>query len=171
MKTLLLLRHAKSSRKSAHPIDFDRPLAPRGITAVPRMGREITRRGWLPDLALVSAARRTMQSWELISAALPRQPKVKYSETLYEAPVEALLAELRQIPDDVESVLLLGHNPGLQELAIGIAGPGSDQHSLSMMKEKLPTAALARFAFEGSWSELQQQSARLTEFVRPRDLD
>ncbi|MBS3647431.1 histidine phosphatase family protein [Pseudaminobacter sp. 19-2017] len=171
MKTLLLLRHAKSSRNDPSLGDFDRPLAPRGVRAASRMGREIARLAWIPDLALVSPARRTAQTWELLTLAVPRQSKVESPRALYEAPAESLLAELRQIPDEVESVLLLGHNPGLQDAALRLAGPQSTQSLVSRMKEKFPTAALARFALEGPWSGLQPESARLTDFIRPRDLD
>jgi phosphohistidine phosphatase len=171
MKTLLLLRHAKSRRDAPSLGDFDRPLAPRGVTAAPRMGREIARLAWIPELALVSPARRTAQTWELLTLALPRQPKVLSPRTLYEAPAESLFAELRQIADEVDCVLLLGHNPGLQDAALRLAGPESSQAPLSRMKNKFPTAALARFALEGPWRGLQPESARLTDFIRPRDLD
>ena len=171
MKTLLLLRHAKSSRDDPSLADFDRPLAPRGIRAASRMGREIAKHAWLPGLALVSPARRAAQTWELVSAGLRRQPDVELATALYEASAETLLAELRKIPDDVDSVLLLGHNPGLQDAAILLAGPQSGQAPLSKMKSKFPTGALAHFAVDGPWRGLQPQSARLTDFIRPRDLD
>ena len=94
MKTLLLLRHGKSRWDDPRLSDFDRPLAPRGVKAVPRMGREIAKREWTPDLALVSPARRTVQTWELLTVALPGQPTTKSPRALYEAPADALLAEL-----------------------------------------------------------------------------
>jgi len=171
MKTLLLLRHAKSSWDDPSLADFDRPLAPRGQNAARRVGRELTTRGWLPDRALVSPAVRTRQTWELVSAALPTKPPADFREALYDAPAEKILAEIRRAPRAANTILVLGHNPGLEDLARQIAGEESDADILERLRKKFPTAALTRFALDGGWQELKAVSARLTHFVTPKELD
>jgi phosphohistidine phosphatase len=170
MKTLILLRHAKSSWDDTALADFDRPLAPRGLKAARLVGEELARRGWRPDRALVSPAARTRQSWELVSAQLPGRPEADFPEALYDASAEEILAEIRRAPEAVGGLLVLGHNPGLEDLARGLAGDASEAGALARLREKFPTAALARFLFDGRWAELDPGGARLTHFVRPKDL-
>lgn len=171
MKTLLLLRHAKSSWGDSSLADFDRPLAPRGVKAATRMGRELARRGWLPTLALVSPAARTEQTWALASAELPLELAAKFPEALYEASAGRILAVIGKASETANTLLVLGHNPGLGDIASGLAGAGSDTGSLTRLREKFPTAALARFDFDGAWCDLHPNSAILTHFLRPRELD
>jgi phosphohistidine phosphatase len=170
MKRLLLMRHAKSSWDDASLADFDRPLAPRGREAAPRMGREMARRGWLPELALVSPAARTRQTWDLVAAELAAPPPAHFPDTLYDASTESILAEVQQTPETVKTLLVLGHNPGLEELAAELAGDHSDAGGLARLGEKFPTAALARFRFDGGWAKLGAGVARLSHFMRPKDL-
>ncbi|WP_378943393.1 SixA phosphatase family protein [Mesorhizobium sp. ANAO-SY3R2] len=170
-RQLLLLRHAKSSWDDGSLSDFDRPLAPRGEKAAPRIGAEMARRNWLPDLALVSPAARTRETWRLVSADWPEPaPPVLFHEDLYEASADELLAESRLAPDRVATLLIVGHNPGLEEFARRLAGPGSDAKASALLGEKLPTGAFARFAVEGRWDKLQFGVARLTHCLRPKDL-
>lgn len=171
MKTLLLLRHAKSSWDDTALADFDRPLAKRGRGAASRMGKELAARGWLPDAVLVSSATRTRQTWALVEAELPEAPKAIFSKALYMAAAGRLLQHTRKAPETAATLLLLGHNPGIEEFAALLAGAGSDDASLTRMGEKFPTAALARFEFEGAWTDLRRGKARLTHFLRPKDLD
>jgi phosphohistidine phosphatase len=168
-RTLLLFRHAKSSWDDPRLDDFDRPLAPRGKRAAPLVGREMKKRGWLPELALVSSARRTAETWKLAAAQLPVEPKVEFSRAIYHVAPEKLIEALRAVPENCQSLMLVGHNPGLEELAVMLAGPGSDDKALAAVKEKFPTAALARFTFDGDWAELRL--AALTHFLRPKELD
>ena len=170
MKKLLLLRHAKSSWDDESLADFDRPLAPRGREAAPRMGRELARRGWLPEAVLVSPAMRTRQTWKLVAAELGTKPAVKFPTSLYEASAEALLEEIRLTPDGTEVLMLVGHNPGLEDLAKALAGEDSDSDALKRMGEKFPTAGLARFKVDGPWAELDAGAARLSHFLRPKYL-
>ncbi|PSJ61053.1 SixA phosphatase family protein [Kumtagia ephedrae] len=171
MKTLLLLRHAKSSWADDTLDDFDRPLALRGMKAAPRMGRELTWRDWLPDAALVSPARRTVQSWNLVAAELPETPQVEFCKELYEASAEQVLDELRKTAGAIRTLLVLGHNPGLGDLAKQLAAPASDALALKQLDEKFPTAALARLVFDAGWADLRLGTARLTHCLRPKDLD
>ncbi len=171
-RLLLLLRHAKSSWDAPNLVDFDRPLSPRGQKTAPRVGAEIARRGWLPDLALVSPAVRTRETWNLVCARWPRPlPQVAAAEELYGASPQDLLAEAQGTPKSVRTLLMLGHNPGLEEFARKLAGPASDSRALRQLTEKFPTAALARLEIECEWDELGFGAARLTHCLRPRDLE
>jgi phosphohistidine phosphatase len=168
-RTLFLLRHAKSGWDDPALADFDRPLAPRGRQAAPLVGREMKKRGWLPDLALVSSARRTVETWKLAAAEFSEEPAVQFSRALYHAGPQELIAALRAVPESCRSVILVGHNPGLEELAVMLAGAGSDPNALGAVKEKFPTGALARFEFDEPWTELR--TTTLTHFLRPKDLE
>jgi phosphohistidine phosphatase len=170
MKTLLLLRHAKSSWDDASLADFDRQLAERGRKSAPKVGKELASRGWLPDIVLVSPSVRTRQTWGLVAAELSRPPKAAFPKTLYMASPELLLQKLRRTSKKADTLLMIGHNPGMEALAERLAGAGSDAGSLARLKEKFPTAALARFTFDGAWTELDFGVARLTDFLRPKDL-
>jgi phosphohistidine phosphatase len=170
MKRLLLLRHAKSSRDDPSLADFERPLASRGVKAAPRMGRELEARDWLPERALISPAVRTRATWDLIAAGWGKRPPAEFPETLYDASAEEILAQLRGAPETVSTLLVVGHNPGLHDLASRVAGETSDQKALVRLREKFPTAALARFVFDGKWRDLNFTGARLTHCLRPKDL-
>lgn len=170
MTALLLLRHAKSSWSNPGLADNDRPLADRGRKAASAMAEEMVRRGWLPDHVLVSPSRRTRETWAIIEARLDLAPRIRFLPELYEASASGFLAILRGIPEDAKTALVIGHNPGMEELAKGLSGPGSARAALTVLKRKFPTAALARFAIEGKWTDLGRTNARLMHFVRPKDL-
>jgi phosphohistidine phosphatase len=167
---LLLLRHGKSSWDDPALADFDRPLAPRGRKAAERMGRELAARNWLPQLALVSPAVRTRDTWELVAAELSGSVSADFPDSLYDATAEDVLSEVQQTPKAVKTLLILGHNPGLEDLARQLAGDNSEAKALQQLREKFPTAALARFDFDGKWAELGFGRARLTHCLRPKDL-
>ncbi|MDX8466284.1 histidine phosphatase family protein [Mesorhizobium sp. VK23B] len=168
MRQLIILRHAKSSWDDPKLADFDRPLGPRGLKTAPLIGRELSRRGWLPDLALVSPALRTRDTWRLIAAELPKHVPAEFSEELYEAAAGAILARVRQAK--AKSLLVIGHNPGLQSFTLRLAGAGSDADVFRKIEVKFPTGALARFTVKDGWANLEFGGARLTDFVRPKDL-
>jgi phosphohistidine phosphatase len=168
MKQLLLLRHAKSSWDDPDHADFDRPLSARGLKAASLVGRELARRDWLPDLALVSPALRTRDTWRLVSAELTARVPAEFAETLYDATAADVLAQLRQA--SASTLLVLGHNPGLEELAKRLADARSDARALERLRDKFPTAALARFVVDGGWADLDFGGARLTHCIRPKDL-
>ncbi|WP_159591685.1 SixA phosphatase family protein [Chelativorans xinjiangense] len=171
MRELLLLRHAKSSWDELTRDDFDRPLSARGKAAAALMGREVAARGWVPDEALVSAALRTRQTWRLAVAEMGEgAPRATRDKALYMASADRLLALIRKAPAGSCRLLLLGHNPGMEDLAAGLAGPGSDAAALARLRAKFPTAALARFTVKGPWAGLGFAGARLTHFLRPKDL-
>ncbi|MER9844038.1 histidine phosphatase family protein [Mesorhizobium australicum] len=168
MKQLLLLRHAKSSWDDPDLDDFDRPLAERGLKAARLIGRELAARDWLPDQVLVSPALRTRDTWRLVAAELPVHPRVAFAEALYDAAAADILSQLRKADPSSGCLLVLGHNPGLEELAKRLAGSGSEANARKRLEKKFPTAALARFVLEDDWSGLS--AARLTHSLRPKDL-
>lgn len=172
MKRIYLLRHAKSSWDDLSLRDHDRPLNTRGRKAAPRIGKLLRKRGWLPDLVLCSSAARAAETWELAAAELKAAPPEKHLKTLYLATPSQLLRALQRSPADCESVLLVGHNPGLETLAIQLAGAGSDRKALARLHEKYPTGGLAVFELDAErWSAAAPGACTLTAFVVPRDLD
>jgi phosphohistidine phosphatase len=163
VKRLYLLRHAKSSWSDPSLADEERPLAPRGRRAAKKLAKELRRRQIRPTLVLCSSSRRTQETLELIGPALG-DPAVEVEQGLYGAGSDGLLARLRAVSDSVGSVLVIGHNPGLQDLALRLA-PGSQ------LRKKFPTGALAAFELDAeSWSGLSKTEARLAAFVVPREL-
>lgn len=171
MKTLMLLRHAKSSWESAGLDDIDRPLSERGRRAAVRVGQELVRREWLPDQAILSPAERCCQTWELAAGAWHQEVPARPMAELYLASSARLLEVLRGVPAGVERLLLLGHNPGLEQLAARLSGPGSDVRARDRLVSKFPTAALTLLEFPDDWSDLSWSAARLTHCLRPKDLD
>ncbi len=132
------------------------------------MGRELAARDWLPDQALVSPALRTRDTWRLVAAELPAHRRVVFVDALYEASAADILSQIRQADPASVCLIVVGHNPGLEDLAKQLAGSGSEAKARKRLEEKFPTAALARFVFEGEWSALS--SAKLTHCLRPKDL-
>ena len=168
MKHLYLLRHAKSSWKQGDLSDHDRPLARRGRRATTAIARHLREQGIVPELILCSTARRARETLERIEPVLAGRA-VRVESELYGASAGTLLERLHLVPDAVGSVMLIGHNPGLQRLALELAQPAPEMREL---EAKYPTAGLAILAFDRpSWDELDRGTAELVAFVRPRDLD
>ena len=164
MSRLYLLRHAKSSWSDPGLADHDRPLAPRGRRAAKAIGRYLREQDVEPALVLCSTAARTRETLERVA---PTRRDTLFERELYGAGASALLARLHEVPADIPSVMLIGHNPGMQDLALLLARPGPEVRAL---EAKFPTAALATFAVAG-WSTLGPGTAELIDFVRPRDLE
>ena len=172
MLTLSLLRHAKSSWDDERLADFDRPLAERGRKAAPRMGRHMRRLGLSPDRVLCSPALRTRQTAALVLGELsPRRFEVDYDADLYEADAPALMARLANVPNDVGHLLMIGHNPGLQELVLLFAETtrGPDYTAIA---EKLPTGALVvlELVVDG-WPAIRAGCGRIVQLATPRKLE
>jgi phosphohistidine phosphatase len=169
-RRLYLLRHAKSSWTDPNLDDHARPLAPRGEDAVRRLLRHFASRpDDLPELVLCSSARRTTMTLDGIAAALPASIERRVEDGLYAAPSGRLLERLRGVADDVSRVMVVGHNPGLEDLALMLVGPADDAAS-RRMATKFPTGALATLTFAGPWAELAPATASLDSFVVPRNL-
>ncbi|MBX9943902.1 MAG: histidine phosphatase family protein [Reyranella sp.] len=171
MKAILLLRHAKSAWSDPRLSDHDRPLNRRGEQAAKAMADEIARNAPHPDLILCSTATRTRQTLAPLIARLGAPaPKISLEDELYLAAEDALLARLQAVDDAVGSVLLIGHNDGIWELATALADRGPAP-ALAALREKYPTGALAVLrARPDRWSDLAAGTAELAAFVRPRDL-
>lgn len=169
MLDLLLLRHAKSAWDDPTLDDHARPLTKRGRRAADLMGDYLRQEGLLPDLALVSGAARTRETWKRLARRWNGQPAAEVLESLYLAEPARLLAAIRQAPAGATRLLLLGHNPGLERLARRLAGSGSEAPALAALKAKFPTAALAWLQFDApDWQAIGE--GRLLRFVTPRDL-
>ena len=169
MRRLILLRHAKSDRP-AGVSDLDRPLNSRGKRTAPRVGEYLAAEGLRPDAVVVSPSLRTRQTWDAVQPAL-KGPEPEIVQAIYEAPDSALLAVLRSTPDTAASLLMIGHNPGLQELALRLAGSG-DKTGRKRLTVEFPTTAVAVIDFEGeTWGSVAAGSGRLERFVAPRELD
>jgi phosphohistidine phosphatase len=160
-KHLYLLRHAKSSWDDPGLDDHDRPLAPRGRKAAARMGEYLRASQAQISLVLCSSAVRTRQTLELLAPP----GEVQIEPELYQASSGQLVERLRRIPETADAVLLIGHNPAIQDLAVGLTGSATDLGS-----RKFPTAALAILTFAGAWPELDRGRAELAEFVTPKEL-
>jgi len=169
MALLYLMRHAKSAWDGPPLDDHDRPLAPRGRRAARAMARHLRTLKADPELILCSSAVRTRETLDLIMPGFSRAPIIAIERGLYLAPPGSILARLREVESSVEKVLVLGHNPGLHELAIMLAGSGSAK-SVAALARKFPTASLATYEFDGSWAELGPEDTRLRAFVTPADL-
>lgn len=171
MLDLLLLRHAKSSWDPPGLDDRSRPLTGRGRRAAQAMGRAIAARQLVPDLVLCSPARRTRETWEIAAAELAPAPAFRLEEALYDfGGGSGLLQLLQGLDADVRRVLLVGHNPALENLALQLIGPGGGELA-GRLRRKFPTAALAviRYAV-ARWQDLTDGQGELAAFIRPRDI-
>jgi phosphohistidine phosphatase len=169
-RRILLLRHAKSSWDEAGLEDYDRPLAPRGRRAAAVMGVYLRDEGLAPDLVLCSGARRARETWELAARAFERRPAAEHEAALYMATPDQLMKRLRKLPDAARTVLLVGHEGGVDALARRLAADGAAALR-RRLAEKFPTAALAMLVLDiEDWSKLAERSATLTRLVAPKDL-
>ena len=173
MRQLLLLRHAKSTWDNAAMPDRDRPLNARGRRAAAVMRQAMHDLGLLPDVVLVSTARRTMETLELLEP-WDDTPLIEPMDSLYLADPAQLTAALHGVAETVRSVLLIGHNPGMHDLALGLAGPRSIQgggENERALAAGFPTGTLAEFVVTGSWRDLRESGGRLVRFLTPRMLE
>ncbi|MGW3664932.1 SixA phosphatase family protein [Streptomyces sp. NPDC005141] len=166
-RRLIVLRHAKSAWPDGVP-DHERPLATRGRRDAPAVGRAMANADLLPDLALCSTAVRARETWELAAEQWDTRPPVRHDGRLYGADVPELLEAVREVPEHVSTLLLVGHNPGLEELVLDLAVDGLDD-KLALVRTKFPTSAVAVLVWHGSsWHELGPGAALLTDVVVPR---
>ena len=169
---LLLLRHAKSDWSGSLG-DHDRPLAARGRKAAPRMGSVMRKKGYVPALVLCSTAERTKETLELLLPALRADPKIQYDRALYLAEWPVLLAILQGAAADTP-LLMIGHNPGLEQLASALAVQPQDaaeRARLQKLARKFPTGALAVFDIDvPHWGAVKPATGKLRDFIRPRDI-
>ena len=170
MRKLYLLRHAKSSWNDPGQDDFERPLAPRGIKACKLMKAHIQDARIEPGLILCSPAVRARETHVRVAAAFASDTEVRFEIGLYAAGSQALLSRLRQVSPTVSSIMMIGHNPGIEQLALELAGDTATTPA-ARMRRKYPTLALACFEISSrTWAAAGPKCARLSSFVIPRDL-
>jgi phosphohistidine phosphatase len=169
MTTLHVLRHAKSSWADSNLDDVDRPLSDRGRRAATAMAAYLEARSLAVDLVLVSPARRTRQTWDLVGTGVDARV-VRVEPSIYAADVNELLDLVRATSDDIRSLLLVGHNPGCYLLTTSLTGSADDDASVRF-DDGYPTGAFATLIFDRAWKDVAPGSGRLVSFVRPRQLE
>lgn len=171
MKQIVLMRHAKSSWDDPSLEDIERPLNKRGRKAGKAMAEHIGKAGLAPTVVICSTSVRTRQTLEMLMPAL-REPQVYFDDRVYEATLQTLLARLKELPEDCASVLIVGHNPGLERLAHFLAGDQGEPKALARMTAKYPTGALAVLSTElAGWTDLKGECCRLDSFICPSELE
>jgi phosphohistidine phosphatase len=168
MHRLHLLRHAKSSWDESAE-DHERPLSRRGRDAARRVGESLPAALGALDLVLCSTALRTCETAELVLAGFAARPRILYEDALYLAARAALLRHLRGLDEGAGAVLVIGHNPGLHELALALASPDSPRYR-ALAAGKFPTTARASFAIDSPWAKLGQSRHTLTDYVTAKSL-
>lgn len=178
MLRLWLLRHAKSAWDDPDLDDFARPLSPRGKKACRALARHMAERSLQPDLVLCSPATRTRQTWERLEKRLaadqpprmPGEPRTRFEPSLYMADSSTLLALVRATPAAIRELLVIGHNPGLEEFAASLSGASAGD-ALDRLQQKYPTGGLAELTFTAkSWAQVAPKGGFLASFVVPAQL-
>jgi phosphohistidine phosphatase len=170
MRRLLLLRHTKSSWRDGSLPDIERPLGPRGRRAAPPIGVYLRDHDLAPQQVLVSPAQRTRETWDMVSLMLGGEPLVRYDDKLYLADADEILARIGKVAATVETLLVVGHNPGIQELAVALH-EGEETDDFNRLDAKFPTGGLAIYEFDiDKWSDIKTRSGHLVSFLTPRDL-
>jgi phosphohistidine phosphatase len=167
MRHLMLLRHAKTERAEPGERDRDRKLTNRGRADSPLIGGYMARHGLVPEIALVSPARRTQETWALVASAWGKAPRLVNDERLYNATSDTLIAIFSEIRA-ARSLLVIGHNPSLHEAAMALTGSG-DIATREQLAEKLPTCGLVVIDLPSDdWAKIDRNAGRLERFVTPR---
>ena len=171
MKTLTLLRHAKSGWGDPVQRDFDRPLNAKGRRAAQTVGRHLRQQGCAFDHVLASPALRVQQTLDELAGSYGRTLTPAWDRRIYLASAAMLLDLVRELPDTAATALLVGHNPGLEDLVLMLV-PRAAAGLRSDVEEKYPTASIAQLSAEvDHWADLAEGNATLARFTRPRDLD
>lgn len=163
VRNLVLMRHAKSDYPAGVG-DHDRPLAERGIREGALAGDWIRGNVAAIEAVLCSSAARTRQTLERTGISAPTE----YLDRLYEAAPGTMIAAINGVADEVGTLLVLGHEPTVSAVALGLAGPGSDREAVAGIEAKFPTSAIAVLSVPGRWAELEARGAKLVRFHVPR---
>jgi len=170
MRRLILFRHAKAERPDHYDHDRERDLTGEGIAMARGMGLWLEGRGIVPDLVLCSPAVRTRQTWEAAATAFEPAPEVLYEDSLYAASAEEVLEVVRNVDGEVQTLLVVGHNPSLENLALMLAA-SAEPEVADRFEKKFPTAAVAILDFEDMpWAAIDEKQAWLTAFETPKHL-
>jgi phosphohistidine phosphatase len=176
MKRLFILRHAKAVSAGPQMSDRTRGLTDRGQSDAAAMGRHMGASLYRPDLVYCSPAARTMETWALVAPGLDAEPKVEFYDAMYLAAWTALFALVRAAPDAAENLLMIGHNPAFENLALALArrhgGDRDEAGRRTAVAGKFPTCALAVVTFaKARWETVAAGEGTLTDFIRPKDLN
>ena len=170
MRRLILLRHAKSDRGILGIPDHARPLNPRGKEAAARMGAYMAKHHLIPDHVLCSTAQRARDTWEGVEKAFSDKLAATFDKRLYEADSDGILAVVQETKPAAHTVIVIGHNPTLQDLANKLIAAG-DIDQRANLHQKLPTGALVVIDFTvDRWADVHAHSGRLDRFISPRSL-
>ncbi len=171
MRRLLLFRHAKAERAEAGESDRERALNERGSKDASRIGAYMAGHALHPDRVVISPSLRTQETWKHAKTAFRPQPEAQTVDRLYDAMPKAIFDVIKDTPASARSLLVIGHNPGLHELALMLIASG-DTEAREQLREKLPTCGLAIIDFPADdWSKLHPRAGRLERFVTPRSLE
>ena len=171
MRRLLLLRHAKAERLQSGGRDHDRILAKRGREDAVAVGTYLVRHKLVPDRALVSTSARTRETWGLVATTLTKVPPAEFEGSIYEASPEAILKAIKATEPAARTLIVVGHNPGMQQLA-GMLIASGDIEARQRLLEEFPTAAFAMISFVAeSWDGVHADGGRLEHFVTPHMLE
>ncbi|MFI9240993.1 SixA phosphatase family protein [Streptomyces sp. NPDC053086] len=166
-RRIVLFRHAKADWPQV--ADHERPLAERGRTDAAVAGRKLADTGIAFDLALCSTATRTRETWKLAVHELAHRPRTVYEERVYEASPGELIAVLNELPDDVRSVIMIGHNPGVHGLADILAGSAEGDARERMNRRGFPAAGFVLLSYDGPWKGVEPGVATLTDYWAPSE--
>jgi phosphohistidine phosphatase len=168
MRRLMLLRHAKAEKGALGTRDFDRALAPRGHDDAQKVGAYMAHHGLVPDLVIASTALRVQETWKNVAAALKTAPGTRADERLYNAEAGRILALVREVEAPVQTLMVVGHNPGLHEFGNLLIASG-DVEAREQLGENLPTSGLLVIDIAlDDWSRLHPHCGRLDRFISPR---
>jgi phosphohistidine phosphatase len=170
-KRLILLRHAKSAWDNPSVADFERPLSNRGRKAAPLVGAYLARHGLVPGLVLTSSAKRAVETLDLACAGWQAKPTVRKLKSLYLAMPREMLRRLQAVGKEPDCVMLVGHNPGIADLANWLCSQGEAEHRANLVR-KFPTGAIAVIDFEvEDWGDADAETGRLVKFVTPKQIE
>ncbi|NBR30958.1 MAG: histidine phosphatase family protein [Sphingomonadaceae bacterium] len=172
MKTLTLFRHAKSGWDAPVDRDFDRPINARGTKGARLIGKYLAGKGWRFDYVISSPAVRCTETLDVLWEGYGEILHPNWDRRIYLASGATLLDVVQDLPDTVSSVLMCGHNPGLEDLILMLVPDQKGDALRDAVEQKLPTASVAELQFDTDhWADVQSNTARFTRLIRPRDLD
>ena len=170
-KRLILLRHAKSAWDNPSVADFERPLSNRGRKAAPVVGAYLARRNLVPGLVLASSARRAAETLDLVSAGWQTKPTVRKLKSFYLAMPREMLRRVQAVGKEPDCVMLVGHNPGIADLANWLCSQGKAEHRASLAR-KFPTGAIAAIEFDvEDWADVDAETGHLIDFATPKQIE
>jgi phosphohistidine phosphatase len=164
-RRLVVVRHAKAADG---PVDAARPLADRGRADAPAIGRWLAGEGMVPDRVVVSPAQRALQTWELAAGEIVDAPSPMVDARVYDNAIESLLDIIRETPEDVGVLALVGHNPSLEELAHSLDDGRGESAARDQLAQKYPTSAVAVLDVSAPWAEVRAGAGTLVAFAAPR---